>query len=66
MDEPIPGDDGLIRPLAEVEREAVERALRLYGGNVPRAASALGISPSTLYRKKNEWEPVAATAKRKL
>jgi two-component system repressor protein LuxO len=44
-----------IRPLAEVEREAIERALRATGGNVPRAAAALGISPSTLYRKRASW-----------
>ena len=50
-----PGSDGPIRPLAELEREAIERALRATGGNVPRAAAALGISPSTLYRKRTGW-----------
>ena len=44
-----------IRPLAELEREAIERALRATGGNIPRAAAALGISPSTLYRKRAGW-----------
>jgi two-component system repressor protein LuxO len=44
-----------IRTLAEVEREAIERALQATGGNIPRAAAALGISPSTLYRKRAGW-----------
>lgn len=45
-----------IRPLVEVEREAIEAALALCDGNIPRAAAALGVSPSTLYRKKQAWE----------
>jgi DNA-binding NtrC family response regulator len=45
-----------VRPLAAVEREAIEAALTVFGGNVPRAAAALGVSPSTLYRKKQAWE----------
>jgi two-component system repressor protein LuxO len=45
-----------IRPLAEVERETIEHAIALYGGNIARAASALGISPSTIYRKKMGWD----------
>jgi two-component system repressor protein LuxO len=44
-----------IRPLAEVEREAIEEAIRLCGGNVPKAAAFLGVSPSTLYRKREAW-----------
>lgn len=44
-----------IRPLAEVEREAIEQAVAASGGNIPRAAAALGISPSTLYRKRAAW-----------
>ncbi len=45
-----------IRPLAEVEREAIENAITLCGGNVPKAAALLGVSPSTLYRKKQAWQ----------
>lgn len=45
-----------IRPLAVVEREAIEAALSVCAGNIPRAAAALGVSPSTLYRKKQAWE----------
>jgi two-component system repressor protein LuxO len=44
-----------IRPLAETEREAIEDAVRLCGGNIAKAAAFLGISPSTLYRKQESW-----------
>ncbi len=46
---------GPIRPLAEVERDAIEAALEHCNGNVPRAAALLEISPSTIYRKRNTW-----------
>jgi two-component system repressor protein LuxO len=53
---PRPADPARrIRPLAEVEREAIEDAIRLCGGNVPKAAAFLGVSPSTLYRKREAW-----------
>ncbi len=53
---PRPADPARrIRPLAEVEREAIEEAIRLCGGNVPKAAAFLGVSPSTLYRKREAW-----------
>lgn len=45
----------LIRPLAEVEREAIERAIALCGGNIAKAAAHLGVSPSTIYRKRASW-----------
>jgi len=44
-----------IRPLADIEREAIERAVSLCGGNIPKAAALLGVSPSTIYRKKQAW-----------
>jgi two-component system repressor protein LuxO len=57
-----PGDDevggmrpGGIRPLHLVEKEAIERAIRICGGNIPRAAALLEVSPSTLYRKRQSW-----------
>ncbi len=53
---PSPGEDGVIRPLAEVERETIERAIALCDGNVPQAAAHLGISASTIYRKRATWE----------
>jgi DNA-binding NtrC family response regulator len=49
-------DLSAIRPLAVVEREAIESAVAACGGNIPRAAAALGVSPSTLYRKKQAWD----------
>jgi len=49
-------DLAAIRPLAVVEREAIEVAIAACGGNIPRAAAALGVSPSTLYRKKQAWD----------
>lgn len=42
--------------LETLERAAIERAIEICGGNVPRAAAFLGVSPSTLYRKKQGWE----------
>ncbi len=44
-----------IRPLAELEREAIEQALELCDGNVPQAAALLHVHPSTIYRKKQTW-----------
>lgn len=37
--------------LASIEREAISAALNSFGGNVIRAAKALGINPSTVHRK---------------
>lgn len=45
-----------IRPLAEIERAYIEMAIGLCGGNISRAAECLGISPSTIYRKKMQWD----------
>jgi two-component system repressor protein LuxO len=44
-----------VRPLHLVEKEAIERAIHLCQGNVPRAAALLEVSPSTLYRKRQSW-----------
>lgn len=46
----------LIRPMVELEREAIERAIDLCGGNIPTAAHYLQISAATIYRKKNSWK----------
>ena len=42
----------LIRPLADVEWEAIENAVALCGGDVRKAAVFLGIGPATIYRKR--------------
>ncbi len=48
-----------IRPLAEVEREAIDQAIQLCDGNIPKAAHFLGVSASTIYRKKQAWDDTA-------
>lgn len=45
-----------VSPLWQVERDAIENAIALCGGNIPKAAAMLEISPSTIYRKKMLWE----------
>jgi DNA-binding NtrC family response regulator len=45
-----------IQSLAETEKAAIERAISLCGGNIPKAAAHLGISASTIYRKRTSWE----------
>jgi DNA-binding NtrC family response regulator len=50
-----PGRDARSDPsLASAEREAIVRALSDHGGNMTKAASILGISKATLYRKVKE------------
>ena len=48
-------EDAAIRPLKDIEREAIEQAIAYYNDNIPQAAAALGVSPSTIYRKKQTW-----------
>jgi DNA-binding NtrC family response regulator len=67
-DEPLPQHAGVptdpgcwqaeqdVVALWQVEKAAIERAIILCGGNIPRAAAFLGVSPSTLYRKRQSWE----------
>jgi DNA-binding NtrC family response regulator len=47
---------GAIKPLWLVEKEAIEEAIARCNGNIPRAAALLEINPSTIYRRKAEWE----------
>lgn len=54
------GAESAIRPLWLVEKEAIEAAIAACDGNIPRAAAALGISASTIYRKKSAWEAAGA------
>jgi DNA-binding NtrC family response regulator len=44
-----------ILPLADIERKAIKDAIAYYEDNVVKAANALGVSPSTLYRKIQQW-----------
>ena len=46
---------GVVRPLTDIEKLAIEHALRVCGGNKTRAAQALGISRQTLRTKLKEY-----------
>ena len=46
----------VIVPLSELERRAIAHALRVTGGNVTRAARALGIGRATMYRKLDRFK----------
>lgn len=48
--------DTSMKSLATIEREAIEHAINLCDGNIPKAAALLDVSPSTIYRKKQSWE----------
>ena len=51
---PYLGLDGHIRPLAEIEADALIYALDRYDGQMSEAARRPGIGRSTLYRKTQE------------
>ncbi len=53
---PVARTEADIRPLEDVEREAIEDAISICHGNIAKAASLLGVSPSTIYRKKQTWD----------
>jgi two-component system repressor protein LuxO len=46
---------GPLEPFWIQERAIIEAALTVFGGNISRAAAALEISPSTIYRKRLAW-----------
>ena len=46
---------GAVMPLWQVEKNTIEDAIASCGGNVPRAAALLEVSPSTIYRKQKHW-----------
>jgi two-component system repressor protein LuxO len=43
------------KPLWAQERAIIEEAIAAHGGSIARAAAALEISPSTIYRKRESW-----------
>lgn len=53
---PVTMDDNTIVPLSELERRAIAHALKVTGGNVTRAARALGIGRATMYRKLDRFK----------
>ena len=54
LPEETPGGGHLIRPLGEVELEAIRRAMERLEGHRSKVAEALGVSRSTLYLKLRE------------
>ncbi len=61
-DRPVPANEDEIRPLWLVEKEAIEDAVAVCGGNIVLAAARLGINPSTIYRKREKWQKTSLTA----
>ncbi len=53
-DSPAPGRPPIL-PLWRVEKQAIEAAIAVCDGNIPRAAALLEISASTIYRKRLAW-----------
>ncbi|MDO6965281.1 sigma-54-dependent transcriptional regulator [Rhizobium alvei] len=49
------GEDGEVRPIAELEEELIRFALRFYRGQMSEVARRLGIGRSTLYRKLKDY-----------
>jgi two-component system repressor protein LuxO len=49
-------DTSSVRSLADVERVAIEHAIAICNDNIVKAASLLEVSPSTLYRKVQQWQ----------
>ncbi len=45
-----------IRPLWQCEKEIIEAAIEICGGNISRAAGYLDVNPSTIYRKIKSWK----------
>ncbi|MBO6784525.1 MAG: sigma-54-dependent Fis family transcriptional regulator [Alphaproteobacteria bacterium] len=45
-----------IRPLEDIERDAIEHAIEICDGNIRMAATYLEVSPATIYRKRAKWE----------
>lgn len=52
-----------IIPLWQVEKMAILTAIESCDGNIARAAAALDVAVSTIYRKKQEWKAKADLAK---
>lgn len=54
-----PGNQVII-PLWQQEQAIIDSAISAYDGNIAKAAKALEISPSTIYRKMENWRTKAA------
>ena len=51
----LPNEFHTVMPMEEIERRAILRAIALCGGNAMKAAEALKISKTTMYRKLRAW-----------
>lgn len=47
--------------LSEIEKRVIEATIELHGGSVPRAARVLDVSPSTIYRKLDQWAKISGS-----
>ncbi|MDM8564230.1 sigma-54 dependent transcriptional regulator [Candidatus Halobeggiatoa sp. HSG11] len=54
--QPISYSNQQIRPLEEVEKEAILEAIKFCHGNVVLAARLLKVSKATIYRRLNKWD----------
>ena len=50
-DAPVPAAAGL----RHLERQVIEAEIARHDGSIPLAARALGVAPSTIYRKRKSW-----------
>jgi two-component system repressor protein LuxO len=48
--------------LDQIERIAIDSAIDAAGGSLPAAAIMLGVSASTLYRKRERWTAARQSA----
>jgi len=39
----------------EIEQDIIEAIISSHDNSVPKAAKILGLSPSTIYRKREQW-----------
>jgi DNA-binding NtrC family response regulator len=56
---PLQSDSAPPKPLWQTEKEAIDTALRYCSGNIPRAAALLQVSPSTLYRRRDNLPDIS-------
>ena len=52
---PLPMLDLAGMTMEDIEKLAIDQAIARHGGNVSKAARALELSPSTVYRKLERW-----------
>jgi two-component system repressor protein LuxO len=53
---PAAAGHSAVLPLWQVEKQAIEQAIALCDGHIPKAASLLEVSASTIYRKLQAWQ----------